>query len=165
MSIFYSWKESPCESAELFVGFFLQDWLTPMSWSWLDDYLSIQIFYSIYYVAQEVRKQCRLNCSCFVEYIWEQGREIHSKNAVNCSNKNLLDFPDPDTLPRQTDTLYLNHNEVNWFCRWNCAILFYIKFCRHRNHLLLRFPDPFARKFHRGRALFEAGPDEFIFKW
>ena len=64
-------------------------------------------------LSHNVQDQCRLNCSCFVEYIWEQGEgEIYSKNAVNCSNKNFKDFPDPDTMPRQTDTLYLDHNEV-----------------------------------------------------
>ena len=61
---------------------------------------------------QKVKAECRVNCSCEIDYIWEQDKVIYSKTAVNCSNRNFIDFPDPDDLPKPTDTLYLNNNQV-----------------------------------------------------
>ena len=68
--------------------------------------------YTPFLFLQKVKSECRVNCSCEIDYIWEQDKVIHSKTAVNCSNRGFHDFPDPADLPRPTDTLYLNTNQV-----------------------------------------------------
>lgn len=61
---------------------------------------------------QKVRDECRVNCSCDIAYIWEVNHVVHSKTVVNCSGKGFLDFPNPQDLPKPTDTLDLRNNKV-----------------------------------------------------
>ncbi|CAG7837276.1 unnamed protein product [Allacma fusca] len=72
----------------------------------------------VYPLVKKVREECRLNCSCFVDYIFEKGGTIHSKTTVNCSHRNLIDFPDPDMMPHPTDTLDLSHNQISTLDRF-----------------------------------------------
>ncbi|ODM93661.1 Protein halfway [Orchesella cincta] len=61
---------------------------------------------------KKVRDECRVNCSCDIAYIWEQNHIIHSKTVVNCSGRGFWDFPNPEHLPKPTDTLDLRRNKI-----------------------------------------------------
>lgn len=88
----------------------------------------LNCFYLMYiyffnFLQQKVREECRVNCSCDIAYIWEVKDVVHSKTVVNCSGKGFLDFPNPQDLPKPTDTLDLRNNKVS--CLFNTPTISY----------------------------------------